>query len=92
MSPDAFLINTARGQLVDEGALLHALSEQKLAGAALDVLAAEPPPLEYPLLPLLQAQLANLIITPHCAWASRQARQAAIEQTAENIERYLNAR
>lgn len=89
MRPGAFLINTARGQLVDERALLHALSEQKLAGAALDVLATEPPSLDHP---LLQAQLANLIITPHCAWASRQARQAAIEQTAVNIERYLNTR
>lgn len=88
MRPSAFLINTARGQLIDESALLHALREQKLAGAALDVLTTEPPPPEHP---LLQAQLANLIITPHCAWASREARQSALEQTAENIERFLEA-
>lgn len=87
MRPGAFLINTARGQLIDEFALLHALREQKLAGAALDVLTIEPPPPEHP---LLQAQLANLIITPHCAWASREARQTALEQTVVNIERYLN--
>lgn len=89
MRPKAFLINTARGQLVDEPALLHALSEQKIAGAALDVLTTEPPPADHP---LLQAQLPNLIITPHCAWASRQARQNALEQTAENIKQYLDAR
>jgi glycerate dehydrogenase len=88
MRPSAFLINTARGQLIDESALLHALREQKLAGAALDVLTSEPPPPEHS---LLQAQLANLIITPHCAWASREARQTALAQTAENIERYLEA-
>lgn len=86
MRPSAFLINTARGQLIDESALLHALREQKLAGAALDVLTTEPPPPEHS---LLQAQ--NLIITPHCAWASREARQTALAQTAENIERYLEA-
>lgn len=86
MRPAACLINTARGQLIDELALLHALREQKLAGAALDVLSTEPPPPDHP---LLQAQLANLIITPHCAWASREARQTALEQTAGNIERYL---
>lgn len=89
MRPEAFLINTARGQLVDEPALLHALRARKIAGAALDVLTTEPPLADQP---LLQAQLANLMITPHCAWASRQARQNALEQTAKNIKQYLDAR
>lgn len=86
MRPTAFLINTARGQLIDELALLEALRHQNLAGAALDVLTKEPPAPEHP---LLQAKLANLIITPHCAWASQEARQNALAQTAGNIEEFL---
>ena len=86
MRPDAFLINTARGDLIDEPALLHALRHRKLAGAALDVLTSEPPSSDNI---LLQSSLPNLLITPHCAWASREARQNAIEQTVGNIEAWL---
>jgi glycerate dehydrogenase len=85
MQRSAFLINTARGGLIDEVALVEALRENKLGGAALDVLSAEPPPADHP---LLQAKLPNLILTPHCAWASAEARQRVIDQTAENITRY----
>lgn len=89
MRNDAFLINTARGGLVDEQALVTALKEGWIAGAALDVLSTEPPPSDHP---LLKAQLNNLIVTPHCAWTSRQARQSVIDQTTENIAAWLEGR
>ncbi len=87
MKPDAVLINTARGGLVDEVALLDALVNKRLGGAGLDVLEHEPPPADYF---MLQQQLPNLIITPHTAWASRQARQRVLEEIALNIEAFNN--
>ncbi|HEX7027259.1 MAG TPA: NAD(P)-dependent oxidoreductase, partial [Gammaproteobacteria bacterium] len=89
MRKDAFLINTARGGLVDERALVTALRDGWIAGAAFDVLGNEPPPADHP---LLNAKLNNLIITPHNAWASRQARQRVIDQTTENIAAWLEGR
>lgn len=89
MRNDALLINTARGGLVDEQALVIALKEGWIAGAALDVLSTEPPPSDHP---LLEAKLNNLIVTPHCAWTSRQARQRVIDQTAENIAAWREGR
>lgn len=89
MKPDALLINTARGGLVDEKALLKALKESRLAGAGLDVLVQEPPPEDYF---LLQQKLPNLIITPHTAWASRQARQRLVDEIAENINAFGRGR
>ncbi len=82
MKPSAFLINIARGGLIDEPALAQALREKRIAGAALDVLSEEPPQASHP---LLQNSIPNLIITPHCAWASREARQRLLDYTAENI-------
>ncbi len=82
MKPTAFLINPARGGIVDETALAEALRAGKIAGAAVDVLSVEPPRHGNP---LLTADLPNLIVTPHIAWASREARQRIIDQTAENI-------
>jgi glycerate dehydrogenase len=87
MKPSAILINTARGGIVDERALLAALANGKLAGAGIDVLHSEPPRQGNP---LLQTRLPNLIVTPHIAWASRQARQRLIEGVAQNIRAYLN--
>ncbi len=82
MKKDAVLINTARGGLVDEDALLDALKTQQIGGAGLDVLEKEPPPVGYP---LLKAELPNLIVTPHTAWASRESRQRLIDEIALNI-------
>lgn len=88
MRPTACLINTARGQLIEEPALLKALQQKVIASAAVDVLTTEPPAADHL---LLKNQLPNLIITPHCAWASREARRAALQQTANNIQEYLKA-
>ena len=78
----ALLINCARGGIVNELALIKALDEGQIAGAGLDVLVQEPPPENHPLLAL---ERDNLIITPHTAWASRQARQTILNQAAENM-------
>jgi glycerate dehydrogenase len=86
MKTDALLINTARGELVDETALVKALLDGPLGGAALDVLSEEPPRHYHP---LLVAELPNLIVTPHTAWASLRARQEAVRQTAGNIHAWL---
>jgi glycerate dehydrogenase len=85
MKKDAILINTARGGLVDEVALLDALQNQRIGGAGLDVLQQEPPPADHP---LLTAELSNLIITPHTAWISRESRQRLINEIALNIEAF----
>lgn len=82
MKPTAFLVNTARGGIVNEAALLKALREGWIAGAALDVLTQEPPPADHP---LLTAGLPNLIVTPHNAWTSRECRQRLLDGVARNI-------
>lgn len=82
LKPECLLINTARGGIVDETALLEALQAGRLGGAGIDVLAQEPPGKDSP---LLRAALPNLIVTPHVAWASRTARQTLIGQLAEVI-------
>lgn len=88
MKPSALLINTARGGLVDEAALIRALTEGWIAGAGFDVLSAEPPPAEHPMLsPQLLAR-PNFLLTPHVAWASRPAMQALADQLIANIEAF----
>jgi glycerate dehydrogenase len=82
MKPGALLINTARGGLVDPGALRAALCAGRLGGAALDVLDREPPPADHP---LLDAGIPNLLITPHSAWVSRESRQRLLDAIAANV-------
>jgi glycerate dehydrogenase len=86
MKPDALLINTARGGLIDGTALAAALRNGEIAGAGIDVLPVEPPPRDEP---LLERGIPNLIVTPHIAWSAREARQRALEQVAENIASFL---
>jgi glycerate dehydrogenase len=88
MKSDAILINTARGGLVDSAALVSALRSGDIAAAAIDVLPQEPP-VEGD--PLLEYDGPNLRITPHIAWGSNEARQAAIEQLAATISAFRNS-
>jgi len=87
MKPSALLINTSRGGLVDEEALAFALSSGRLAGAGVDVLSSEPPD---PSNPLLAAP--NVVITPHCAWATRAARQRLLDITVANVRAFQSGR
>lgn len=84
MKPGAVLINTARGGLVDERALADALKTGFIGGAALDVLAEEPPSENCPLI-----RLDNCIITPHIAWSPKEMRQAVIDILADNLQSWL---
>ncbi len=86
MKKTAFLINCARGGIVNEQALLNALQNGEIAGAATDVLSVEPPKAGNI---LLDAHLPNLLITPHSAWGSVDARQRIVQQMAENTQAFL---
>ncbi len=87
MRPGAIVINTARGGVVNEADLLAALQAGIIAGAGIDVLADEPPVAGSP---LLTAQLPNLLVTPHVAWAAVNARQRLVDEIAENIRAFIN--
>jgi glycerate dehydrogenase len=84
MKPEAILVNTARGGLIDESALAVALKDREIAGAYLDVLSVEPPPRDH-----LLVALPNCWITPHVAWASREARQRLLEIATGNVRAFL---
>ncbi|MBR4742433.1 MAG: D-2-hydroxyacid dehydrogenase [Desulfovibrio sp.] len=84
MKPSAILINTARGQLLDEAAVAEALHQRKLHALGVDVLSQEPPQLNHPFF-----STPNTLITPHIAWATSNARQRIIDLTAENIQNWL---
>jgi glycerate dehydrogenase len=86
MKRGALLINTARGGVVDEAALISALKTRRIAGAGCDVLSVEPPSAGNALLDL---NLPNFLLTPHVAWSSREAMQALGDQLIDNIEAFV---
>lgn len=86
MRSSAFLINTSRGGLVNEEDLANALNNDRLAGAALDVLSVEPPSPDNPML-----SAKNCLITPHIAWATHSARQRLMITAAKNLEAYISS-
>ncbi|MDV6342428.1 2-hydroxyacid dehydrogenase [Nitrosomonas sp. Is35] len=86
MKPTAYLINTARGGLVNEADLLSSLSNGQIAGAAIDVIQGEPPSADNRILRELPP---NLIVTPHIAWASHESRQRLLDQLAGNIAHFF---
>ncbi len=87
MKPSSFLINTARGQLINESDLAEALDQGVIAGAALDVLSVEPPSFNNPLL-----AAKNCVITPHNAWISKEARVRIMDVTVENIKAFIHGK
>lgn len=93
MKNDAILINTARGGLVDSAALADALRDGEISAAAIDVLRKEPPVRGDPLLDYLADETKdNLIVTPHIAWATNEARQAAIDELTANVAAFIDGR
>ena len=87
MKPTAILINTARGRIVDETALLHALATGRIAGAGLDVFSIEPLPPHHPL-----TMLGNVVLTPHCAGITPEALEAGLRMAVDNIWAFLEGR
>jgi glycerate dehydrogenase len=85
MKTTAFLINTGRGQLVDEAALAAALEAGQLAGAGLDVLSSEPPSPDNPLI-----GAKNCFITPHLAWATKASRERLMAISVDNLQKFLD--
>ena len=88
MKTSALLINCARGGIVNEQALAQALKQGVIAGAGVDVLSQEPP-VDGNI--LLQPDIPNLIVTPHCAWGSQQARQRLVNQAGDKLRAFLNS-
>jgi phosphoglycerate dehydrogenase-like enzyme len=85
MRPDAYFINIARGEIVDEAALAHALREERIAGAGLDVFSEEPLPPDHPFW-----GLPNVFLTPHVSWYSPEVRPRTLSLFAENLHRFAS--
>ena len=88
MQQHTILINTARGGIVDENAVVRAIKDEQIAGIAFDVMAEEPPANTAPLLSV--ANYANVLLTPHIAWASEQAMQYLADTVTHNIEAFIS--
>jgi len=84
MKPSAYLINTARGAIIDEAALIKALHAGTIAGAGLDVQEVEPLPVQSPLI-----GMPNVILTPHIGWQRIESRQRLMDTVASNIKAFL---
>jgi len=89
MKPDAVIINTARGGIVDEAALINALSHNQIGGAAIDVLVDEPVQADNPIFKLINHD--NFILTPHVAWSSEDAMQGLMDSAVDNIARFIES-
>ena len=87
MKPSAILINTARGPIVEEAALLQALTEGRIAGAGLDVFDTEPLPAGHPL-----TELSNVVMTPHAAGITPEALEAGLQMAVDNVFDLLDGR
>jgi len=87
MKPTATLINTARGGIIDQEALVEALREKKIAGAGLDVYPVEPISTDDPLL-----KLDNVVLTPHCAGMTREAMDTGLNMAVDNIIQYMEGK
>ena len=87
MKPTAYLINTARGAIINENDLINALKDIKIAGAALDVQHPEPPAFNSPLF-----ELSNVVLTPHVGWKRVETRQRLMDTVAENVKAYLSGK
>jgi glycerate dehydrogenase len=91
MKPSALLVNTARGALIDEIALIQALREKRLAAAALDVISREPPPAGHPIIQAAK-ELNNLLVTPHTAWSARETRERLLKEVVNNISAFFEGK
>ncbi len=89
MKRSALLINTARGGIVDEAALIRALKEGWIAGAGFDAITVEPPSADHPMVDPALLALPNFLLTPHVAWSSRPAMQTLADQLIDNIEAFV---
>ena len=87
MKRSAFLINTARGPIVNDGDLAEALNNEIIAGAGIDVLSVEPPAVDNPLF-----KTKNCFITPHIGWATKEARERMMDIALANIDAFVSGR